>query len=706
MRYCVLIPGLLLGNGVLAAAPEEVVDEVIVTATFRQQALQDVPASVSVLDSAVLNEADRQHFEDVLALVPNLNWAGGTSRPRYFQIRGIGEREQYEGAPNPSVGFLIDDIDFSGIGMPATLFDVERIEVLRGPQGTRYGANALAGLVMIKGNEPKQTPGYYVEAGAGDYGMRNAGVAATGPIEALSSTWRLSLQQQSSDGFMRNAYLSRDDTNDRNELTGRFKWRWQPSEATSVDFTVLHADLDNGYDAWTLDNTRVSLSDRPGEDSQRATGASLRITTTAIADYTLTTIASFGDSESTNSFDADWGNAESWGDYTYDYFSRSDRERSTSSFETRLASAAANEAGELGWLLGVYAMRMAEDGRDVLSGVYADPSDPSWDGTSSDELLSAYDATNLAVFGQLDHNLTERWRWSAGLRLEQRNADYEDQGIWSAAPQTANLDSRDRMVGGQISLSVDVTEELTAYLSGSRGYKAGGFNLGNIPAEAREFSPEYLWSVESGVKGYFSDGRGYFDAALFYQWRKDLQVRSGQQLDPQNPGTYTFVTDNLPNGYNTGVETTVSYSVTPSLRIGGALGLLRTRAKGGIAESGVAVSSREQAHAPEYTVGVYADWRHANGFGARIDASAKDNFFFDVPTDHDMRSRSYVLTNIKIGYERDRWSTAFYVKNLFDEDYAVRGFYFYNEPPFTEKSLYTQLGEPRQVGMSVSWRTP
>ena len=126
-------------------------EEVIVTATLREQRLLEAPTSVTLLDERTLRLVARQHFEDVLSVVPNLHWAGATSRPRFFQIRGVGEREQWQGAPNPSVGFLIDDIDFSGIGMPATLFDVERVEVLRGPQGMRYGANALAGLIVLRG---------------------------------------------------------------------------------------------------------------------------------------------------------------------------------------------------------------------------------------------------------------------------------------------------------------------------------------------------------------------------------------------------------------------------------------------------------------------------------------------------------------------------------------------------------------------------
>src|ERR1039457_2037751 len=102
-------------------------DESVVTATLRSAPAIDVPASVTILDRQTLRDAGRTNFEDVLGLIPNLNWAGDTSLPRYFQLRGIGELEQYQGAPNPSVGFLIDDIDFSGLGSAATLFDVAHI---------------------------------------------------------------------------------------------------------------------------------------------------------------------------------------------------------------------------------------------------------------------------------------------------------------------------------------------------------------------------------------------------------------------------------------------------------------------------------------------------------------------------------------------------------------------------------------------------
>src|SRR5687767_14998447 len=141
-----------------ARATSEPLEEILVTAALRVEPAGSLPASLTVLDGETVRLAGVQHFQDVLGLVPNLNWSSGSSRPRYFQLRGIGELEQYQGAPNPSVGFLLDDIDFSGIGMPALSFDVEQIEVLRGPQGTTYGANALAGIINVRTRQPTAEP--------------------------------------------------------------------------------------------------------------------------------------------------------------------------------------------------------------------------------------------------------------------------------------------------------------------------------------------------------------------------------------------------------------------------------------------------------------------------------------------------------------------------------------------------------------------
>src|SRR5450631_2964675 len=166
-----------------AAAADDTLEEIVVRATLRSTSVADLPQSVTVLDRDTLQAAGVQHFEDVLGLIPNLNWASGTSRPRFFQLRGIGEVEQYQGAPNPSVGFLIDDIDFSGVGMPATLFDTKQIEVLRGPQGTAYGANALAGLINVRTADPTPEFSLHGEATIGDYQTRAAGVALSDSVD-------------------------------------------------------------------------------------------------------------------------------------------------------------------------------------------------------------------------------------------------------------------------------------------------------------------------------------------------------------------------------------------------------------------------------------------------------------------------------------------------------------------------------------------
>jgi iron complex outermembrane recepter protein len=708
MRLNLLAPVALLLHGASVAAADnpaagqQVLEEVIVTATLREQSLLDTPVSITVLNERTLQDAGRQHFEDVLAAVPNLNWAGGTSRPRFFQIRGIGEREQYEGAPNPSVGFLIDDIDFSGIGMPATLFDVGRIEVLRGPQGMRYGANALAGLIVMRGQEPSDELGFATEASYGEYASESIGAAVTGPAAALNSSWRIAVQRYTSDGYRRDAFLHRDDTNDRDELTGRAKWRWRPSEDTTVDLAWLHAKLDNGYDGWSIDNTRVSLADRPGKDAQTSDGASVRVETSAGSLGRLTVIAAGADSDMDYSFDGDWGNEQSWAPFTYDYFYRALRNRKTRSAEVRLASPDSQQPGALAWLVGVYTLDVQESLDETSVGTYIDPFDDANSGSSDDHLFSSYDARNFAAFGQVDGWLSDRWGWSFGLRGEQRTADYRDRGIKSDEPRATDTSQRDRMWGGQGTLHFDPSERLRLFTTVSRGYKAGGFNLGQAALLRAQFDPEYLWSIDVGAKGEWLDRRLYADVTAFYMKRSDMQVSTGVQLDPVgDPNSYFFYTDNASGGRNLGLESSVRWRLTSQIEVGGTLGLLRTRYYG-YRPTGEDVGARDQAHAPRYQASLNATWRHPRGWMARVDVSAVDSFYFDVPP-NPTRSDSYTLANFKAGYEADRWSVYAWGRNVFDRDYDVRGFFFGNEPPAFENKRYVQLGEPQQFGVTARW---
>src|ERR1700722_15377710 len=426
------------------AAAEDSLQEIVVTASLRDTNAADLPQSVRVLDAAPLQAAGVQHFEDVLAMVPNLSWASGSSRPRFFQLRGIGEVEQYQGAPNPSVGFLIDDIDFSGVGMPATLFDTAQIEVLRGPQGTVYGANALAGLISVRTEDPTPEFALHGEATVGDFETRAAGVALSDSADSGLAGWRLSAQQYRSDGYRDNAYLHRDDTNGYDEGTLRAKLFWQLTPALRAELALMDVDLNNGYDAWSIDNSFTTQSNHPGRDAQQSLGAALKLTLNTGRFGELRSVTSTADSRIVYSFDADWGNDAFWaaccGYAPYDYFEQDRRRRSTVAEDLRFIGDADHMLlDRVRWLVGAYFLRLTES--DDLLDIWND----EFIGVGSNLLHSDYRATNSALYGSLDTALSPRSSLTLGLRAEQRLAHYQD----SADVQRPFPDGRARMVGGQ-----------------------------------------------------------------------------------------------------------------------------------------------------------------------------------------------------------------------------------------------------------------
>ncbi len=674
-----------------SAGTAETIDEIVVTADYRGRALDEVAASITVLDADAIEGLAVQHFEELVYSVPNLNWSGDGHRARYFQIRGVGELEQYQGAPNPSVGFLVDDIDFSGIGTIATLFDVERVEVLRGPQGSRYGANALAGLIYVQSALPTSERNGRVTLSAADDDAFSAGLAFGGAItNDQRALYRISAHHHTSNGYRDNPFLGRDDTNGRDETTVRGRLLLEPSEALDVNIAAFYSDIDNGYDAFALDNSYTMLSDKPGRDAQESVGLSVRFDWYGLESVTLTSITAFADSDIEFSFDADWGNDDSWAPFVYDYISLSDRERRTLSQEFRLAS---DTGGNVDWLAGVYALRL-EDGLGTLNqGEYFDPFFNFAD-SLDDRFDSDYEATNLAVFGQVDIALGAATRLSGGLRVERRTTDYRDSTGLTTGPS-------ETMTGGELSLSHDHSESLTSFVSLSRGFKAGGFNLGLVPDDRREFGSEALWNLEAGIKSTFLDDALAVNASVFASRRDDQQVRSSFQLVPGDPTTFIFVTDNAARGGTLGAEADLRWLPNDVWELYFSAGLLDATFDRYEAPQGD-LSGRDQAHAPSYTLAAGAAWRHPSGFFARVDATARDAFYFDVS--HDQESEAYELVNARLGFDAGTWTAQLFVRNLFDTRYAVRGFFFGNEPPDFPNTLYTRLGDPRQLGVTFEAR--
>jgi len=674
----------------------DTLEEIIVTADFRERTASELPASITLLAADEIEQYTLQHFEELVNLVPNLNWSGDGHRARYLQIRGVGELEQYQGAPNPSVGFLIDDIDFSGIGTLATLFDVQRIEVLRGPQGSRYGANALAGLVYMQSSMPTAEWGGRLRLTAGDDDTLSGGIAVGGPLTSDERlTFRASAHHYESNGFRDNTYQGRDDTNGRDESTVRGRLRWEPNDVWAVNFAALFSDIDDGYDAFAIDNSYTVLSDKPGIDAQKSAGASLKISWFGLDRATLTSITAVADSDIEFSFDADWGNAAGWAPFIYDFVSLSNRERRTVSQELRLASTDSGRIfdGTTEWVIGFYAQKLEDD---LLTENRGDYFDPFFNfALSLDESFgSEYEATNLAVFGQLDHALSATTRLSFGLRVERRRTDYIDTAGLKAGPT-------ETMSGGELTLSHAHSDTISSFVSIAKGYKAGGFNLGIVPDGRREFSEEQLWNIEAGIKSSWLENRLKVGASLFVNRRDNQQVRTSFQLVPNDPASFVFFTDNAAQGKTYGFESDIRWFVGEAWELYANIGLLDATFDEFLT-SQVDLSGRDQAHAPGYTLAAGASYRHAGGFSARVDVSARDSFYFDVS--HDQKSKAYELVNARVGFDAGSWTTYIWVRNLFDRSYAVRGFFFGNEPPDFPNTLYTRLGDPRQVGVTFEKR--
>ena len=719
------LPAAAIGAGFNEDLPPDSVLEEIIVSGYRLTSPLELDTSLSLFDQETIRLATVEHFEELVQMVPNMNLSGEGSRARYFQLRGVGEREQYEGAPNPSVGYIIDDIDLSGIGGVTSLYDIQQVEILRGPQSARYGSSALAGVIYMRSAAPSEQTSANVELTAGNDGLFSIGTAVGGRISGQTSG-RFSLHYFESNGFRDNVYLDRDDTNGREELTARGKFRWVITDDWEALFSGLYMDFDNGYDAWTVRNDTLIHSNNPGRDSQETLAGSLRISGVLNDRLDLVSITSVADSGILFSYDGDWGNDDFWqqyGDYVYDYEYTNPRERNNLNQELRLLSSPQGRLfnDSTDWVLGVFWQRLKEDNQISSTGIYDDSGEENYcpPCLTDRQISSEYKADSLAFFGSLDADLGESLGLSIGLRYERWDAKYSDEWHdlnFPGNPPGGNSCTQfdctptENLWGGHLALSYDWHEKLRAYARLARGFKAGGFNpslaalqgVAMLGPEFIPYQPEYLWNYELGLKGLWLDGSLSSNLALFYMDRNDAQLSQSSQQVPFDPNSFVFVTYNgAARAY--GMEVSAEWQINDTWQLHGSLGLLNTKIRA--SEKTIEISpdavNRDLAHAPPYSLNIGTTYTSDGGWFARLDINAIDAYYFDIS--HNQKSDAYQLVNLRIGKKWDNWALSAWTRNLFDENYATRGFYFGNEPPLFQNTLYTRFGDLRTFGITLNY---
>jgi outer membrane receptor protein involved in Fe transport len=693
-------------------APIEVIT---VSSDFRQQNLLKTPASLSVLTDIEIKQRNAQHLEELIAVSPNVNYASGSQRARYYQIRGIGERAQFKEPINPSVGMIIDEVDFTGIGSIANLFDTSQVEIFRGPQGTRFGANALAGMINITTSEPTDEFEGAIKLDVGNYDSYDLGLALSGPVTD-DVNYRFAINKHTSDGYMENVYLNTDDTNNRNELNIRGKLSIAATKDLTIDLTGFYFDFNNGYDAFSLDKTRTTYSDEPGFDDQETKALAVKFTYEGFDGFTLVSILSTADSDLAYGYDEDWAyegisypeNIENQ-DFAYWEYTSKDhyfREKSVQTIEFRALSKVSNKLfnDTTSWVTGVH---FKQDDEDLLRQyTYLDS-----------DFNSSFNTQSIAVYGQLDSQFNKQWSLTTGLRVEHRSADYINSDNF-------NDSLNDTMVGGKLVLSYQQSDDSFWYASINRGFKAGGANTdGSLPDELRTFDPEYLTNYELGYKVSLLDNNAYIRTALFYMDRTDMQVKSSNTIS-RSDGSTQFISylGNAASGENYGLEVETSWQVTDSINLYASLGLLDTEFNDFITADGLSLSGEEQAHAPNYQFNIGVNYQPTDAWLFNISLDSKDEFYFsdtryydydgndsveidEAIPEQDLQSKASVLLNASISYLADNWQVKLWGRNLGDKNYANRGFYFPNDPRdgYAPKQ-YTLLSEPLVFGVSLDYQ--
>ena len=679
-----------------AEAPSVRLEPVVVTAEKREELLQNVPQSVTVVSGRTIEEAGITSVKDAAYLAPNTLMQEFTARRLSFPfIRGIGS-----GRNSPAVTTYIDGApQISFATSSQELIDIDRIEFLRGPQGTLYGRNTLGGVINILTRRPTNDFVFTPSATIGNYDLQDYRMSFSGPIERDKLYIGLSGGYSSRDGYTIND-VTGDDLDSREAYFGRAQLLWTPSDHLDVRL-ILGGERarDGDYALGDLNQIRQDphhvAHDFQGSTRLDIVEPSLVATYHGYAaDFTSITSLQYWQSKDVTDLDASpadilrRSNAEDQDAFTQEF-----RVASLPDQPARLSKEA-----KLTWLAGAFFF--ASDYNQDASNEFR----PGAIAIGVPITFSQFQEADLtdygaALFGQTTLTLWDKLDLTAGLRFdfEYKEADLNNfASIILIPPTSESPNDNFAQVVPKVGIAYHWLSDLMTYANAAQGFKSGGFNAG-APAGKTGFDPETSWTYEVGVKKSWLKDRLITNLAAFYLDWRDMQL----DVPTGSPGV--FFIDNAGSATSKGLELEVTARPVDGLDVFGGFGYVDATFDSYTQPSGISAAGNDLPFAPhttwnigtQYSVKIYNDLR----IYARADATGIGHYFYDASN---AEGDGYTLANFRLGIGENsakrNWRLEGWMRNAFDQDYVPLAFPFTLAP----SGYVGEAGAPQTYGVTLS----
>lgn len=684
------------------------VEEVIVSSRKRDERILDVPIAVSLFNHRVLEAARIENVTDMYGRVPGLfvsqdNLEGPTRDYTHLTMRGVGATPALE----PAVAVFVDGVYQGSLGYDISFLDVERVEILRGPQGTLFGRNTQGGAVNIITRRPDRNFSAQALLNYGSFDAARAGGSVRGALAGNTLFASAAVQASQTHGFARNTTLNRGQ-NASDKAVARLALRWVPTAQTDMQLSFdgsrfRGGELGNGIP----EGRRAYETIQSDYRDQRADifGGSLRIDYAA-RHYRLTSLTGFRAVRSESYYDFD-------GREFVGNFQSQDADQRHYSQELRFASP--ESTGRLSWLGGLYAFRETKDNTRIL--LLPDLSAA----TAENQRLQGFDLTEIvgfertgyALFGQAIFQITRRLSATIGLRQswEETGIDVDRMlelpVIDTTIPFVKDATKSFSGFVPMASVTWHWARDVMTYATISRGFKAGGFQ--RHPNSAAALSPvdnEETTNYEIGTKSSLLDGRVTLHGAVYHVEITDQQLNS---LVTGADGMPSQFTDNAGSSHTQGFELEITTRPAQGWELSGAVGYTDAQYDRYIDSAGVNRANDSFPAVPKWMASAEASYRTAlRGSCLLVLRSGYHyvNEFFvgnDLSEDPILAIKRYQTLDVSAGIEGARWTISVYVDNALD-DFIVanrkQAVFFPEAPAFQ----FQQVLPPRQTGVSVSYR--